>query len=193
MRAFLPIFIRGAECLAVFDEVKFLKEAEGLVKIKHINIIKTSGVLVNQIAFVQEFCLQKTGEQQVHFLSGLLSYLKDKISEKFRLMYFCHITNALQFLHSVEIVVGDLKPGNVLVTSDISRDWIFKLGDICPETRKRNDCSAAMSSCVSAKDSFVYTAALHIHQSCLCIIQRKLIKIFQHLVIFIVSRCFYIN
>lgn len=62
MRAFLPIFIRGAEYLAVFDQVKFLKEAEGLVKIKHINIIKTSGVLVNQIAFVQEFCLKKTGE-----------------------------------------------------------------------------------------------------------------------------------
>ena len=53
----MPVFIRGAECLAVFDEVKFLKEAEGLVKIKHINIIKTSGVVVNQIAFVQEFCL----------------------------------------------------------------------------------------------------------------------------------------
>ena len=179
--------------LAVFDEMKFLKEAEELVKIKHINIIKTYGVLVNQKAFVQEFCAKKIGEERVHSLSGLLSCLKDKISEKVKLICFCDITNALQFLHSLEIVVGDLKPGSVLVTSDISRDWIFKLGDICPETKKRNDCSAAMSSCVSAKDSFVYTAALHIHQSCLCIIQRKLVKIFQHLVIFIVSRCFYIN
>ena len=62
-------------------------------------------------------------------------------------------------MHSLEIVVGDLKPANVLVTSDINEDWIFKLGDICPETKERNDCSAAMSSCVSAKDSFVYTAA----------------------------------
>ena len=52
-----------------------------------------------------------------------------------------------------------MKPANVFVTSDINQDWIFKLGDICPETKKRNDCSAAMSSCVSAKDSFVYTAA----------------------------------
>ena len=40
---------------ADFDEVKFLKEAEELVKIKLINIIKTYGVLVNQKGFVQEF------------------------------------------------------------------------------------------------------------------------------------------
>lgn len=144
---------------AVFDEMKFLKEAEELVKIKHINIIKTYGVLVNQKAFVQEFCVKKIGEERVHSLSGLLSCLKDKISEKVKLICFCHITNALQFLHSLEIVVGDLKPANVLVTSDINEDWIFKLGDICPETKKRNNCSAAMSSCVSTKDSFVYTAA----------------------------------
>ena len=92
-------------------------------------------------------------------MSGLLSCLKDNFSEKVKLICFCHITKALQFLHSSEIVVGDLKPANVLVTSDVNEDWIFKLGDIRPETKKRNDCSATMSSCVSAKDSFVYTAA----------------------------------
>ena len=93
-------FLKIAES-AVFDDVKFLKEAEELVKIKHINIIKTYGVLVNQKAFVQEFRVKKIGEEQVHSLSGLLSCLKDKISEKARLICFCHITNALQFLHSL--------------------------------------------------------------------------------------------
>ena len=45
--SFLAIrFLKIAES-AVFDEVKFLKEAEELVKIKHVNIIKTDGVLVN--------------------------------------------------------------------------------------------------------------------------------------------------
>ena len=51
-----------------------------------------------------------------------------------------------------------MKLANLFVTSDINQDWIFILGDIFFETKKRNDCSAPMSSCVSAKDSFVYTA-----------------------------------
>ena len=76
---FLAIrFLKIAES-AVFDEVKFLKEAEESVKVKHINIIKTYGVLVNHKAFVQEFCGTKIGEEQVHSLSGLLSCLRDKI------------------------------------------------------------------------------------------------------------------
>ena len=46
-----------------------------------------------------------------------------------------------------------------MVTSSAEDELIFKLADIAPETRKRNDCSAAMSHCISEKNSFIFTAA----------------------------------
>ena len=55
--------------------------------------------------------------------------------------------------------MGDLKPANVFVTSSGEDELIFKLADIAPETRKRNDCSAAMSPCISEKNNFIFTAA----------------------------------
>lgn len=55
-------FHKGCRMSGSFWWSEVPEGSRGLVKIKHINIIKTSGVLVNQIAFVQEFCLKKTGE-----------------------------------------------------------------------------------------------------------------------------------
>ena len=65
---------------------------------------------------------------------------------------------ALTYFHSLKVVVGDLKPGNILVKAGNKEDWIFKLADITPETRKRVGCSSAMSSCIQGKDNFTYTA-----------------------------------
>ena len=56
-------------------------------------------------------------------------------------------------------MVGDLKPANVLVTTMAKEDWVFKLADVAPETRKRNDCSSVISSCIQSKGDLTYTAA----------------------------------
>ena len=55
-------------------------------------------------------------------------------------------------------MVGDLKPANILVTARTETDWLFKLADITPETRKRMGCSSVMSSCIQGKDNFTFTA-----------------------------------
>ena len=64
---------------------------------------------------------------------------------------------ALTYLHSLKVVVGDLKPTNILVTAGTKDDWIFKLADIIPERTKRVGSSSAMSSCIQCKDNFTYT------------------------------------
>ena len=144
---------------AAFNEKKFLKEAEELVKFKHSNIVKTFGVLIDEKAFVQEYCVKVVQGNEIHSLLGLINKLNEDFPLEVKLTCFLNITKALSYLHINNIVVGDLKPANVLVTSSAEDEWIFKLADIAPETRKRNDCSAAMSSCISEKNNFVFTAA----------------------------------
>ena len=144
---------------AAFNEKKFLKEAEELVKFKHSNIVKTFGVLIDEKAFVQEYCVKVVQGNEIHSLLRLINKLNEDFPLEVKLTCFLNITKALSYLHIKNIVVGDLKPTNVLVTSSAEDEWIFKLADIAPETRKRNDCSAAMSSCISEKNNFVFTAA----------------------------------
>ena len=136
---------------AAFNEKKFLKEAEELVKFKHSNIVKTFGVLIDEKAFVQEYCVKVVQGNEIHSLLGLINKLNEDFPLEVKLTCFLNITKALSYLHIKNIVAGDLKPANVLVTSSAEDEWIFKLADIAPETRKRNDCSAAMSSCISGK------------------------------------------
>ena len=142
---------------AAFNEKKFLKEAEELVKFKHSNIVKTFGFLIGEKAFVQEYCVKVVQGNEIHSLLGLINKLNEDFPLEVKLTCFLKIT--LSYLHVKNIVVGDLKPANVLVTSSAEDEWIFKLADIAPETRKRNDCSAAVSSCISEKNNFIFTAA----------------------------------
>ena len=44
------------------------------------------------------------------------------------------------------------------MTAGTKTDWLFKLADITPETRKRMGCSSVMSSCIQGKDNFTFTA-----------------------------------
>ena len=121
---------------AAFNEKKFLKEAEELVKFKHSNIVKTFGVLLDEKAFVQEYCIRVVQENEIHSLLGLVNKLNEDFPLEVKLKCFLNITKALSYLHVKNKVVGDLKPANVLVTSSAEDEWIFKLAGIAPETRK---------------------------------------------------------
>ena len=129
------------------------------MKFKHSNIVKTFGVLIDEKAFMQEYCVKVVQGNEIHSLLGLINKLSEDFPLEVKLTCFLNITKALSYLHIENIVVGDLKPANVLVTSSAEDEWIFKLAGIAPETRKRNDCSAVMSSCISEKNNFVFTAA----------------------------------
>ena len=134
---------------AAFNEKKFLKEAKELVKFKHSNIVKTFGVLIDEKAFVQEYCVKRVQGNEIHSLLGLIYKLNEDFPLEVKLTCFLNITKALSYLHVKNIVVGDLKPANILVTSSAEDKWIFKLADITPETRKRNDemCNVPCAMC----------------------------------------------
>ena len=63
---------------------------------------------------------------EIHSSLGLINILSDHF-----------LTNIKLILHSLKLAVGDLKPANILVIAGTKDDWLFKLADITPETRKR--------------------------------------------------------
>ena len=144
---------------ADFNEKKFLKEAKELVKFKHSNSVKSFGVLIDEKTILQEYCLKVVQGNEIHSLLGLINKLNEDFRLEVKLTCFLNITKALSYLHVKNIVVGDLKPANVLITSSAEDEWIFKPADIAPETWKPNDSSAAKSWCISEKNNFIFTAA----------------------------------
>ena len=144
---------------AAVTKKKLVKEAEELSKLQHDNIVKTYGVLVHKNAFIQEYCAKVWEATKIHSLLGLINTITDDFPLQTKVKCFKDVTNALTYLHSLKIVVSDLKPANVLVTATAKEDWVFKLADIAPETRKRNNCSSAISSCIQSKGDLTYTAA----------------------------------
>ena len=80
---------------AAFNEKKFLKEAEELVKFKLSNIVKTLGVLIDEKAFVQEYCVKVVQGNEIHFLLGLIYKLNEDFPLEFKSTCFLNITIAL--------------------------------------------------------------------------------------------------
>ena len=88
----------------------------------------------------------------------LINILSDHFLTNIKLKWFADAASALIYLHSLKVVVGDLKPTNTLVIAGTKDDWLFKLANITPETRKRIWCSSAMSSRIQGKGNFTYAA-----------------------------------
>ena len=65
---------------AAFNENKFLKETEELVKFRHSNIVKSFGVLIDEKTFVQEYCVKVVQENEIHSLLGLINKLNKLLS-----------------------------------------------------------------------------------------------------------------
>ena len=82
---------------AAFNE-KCLKEAEKLVKFKHSNIVKTFGVLIDEKAFVQEYCAKVVQGNDIHLFLGLINKLNEDFPLEDKLTCFLNITKALSYL-----------------------------------------------------------------------------------------------
>ena len=144
---------------AAFSESKLIREAEELTKFNHKNVVKTFGVIKKEKTLFQEYCGKTVNSIELHSLVGLPHTLNETFPIDVKLKFFTDITNALTYLHSMKVIVGDLKPANVLVTCNLKEDWIFKLADIAPETKNRHHSTACFSSVISTKNTFTYTAA----------------------------------
>ena len=141
---------------SIISNSRFLLEAKILTSISNPNIVGCFGVMLRERAFVLEFCevlVPDCGEMvPVHSLAGLINTLKDSLDHATKLKSLSDVTNGLQYLHSVGIIGGDIKPSNILV----SHGWIFKIADFSVETTKRHK-QALLSTTYNNNDELTFT------------------------------------
>lgn len=93
--------------------------------------------------------------QVVHTLLGLLSTLGDDIPVTMQNQAVCDVASALQYLHDLDIIAGDLKPSNILV--NLENDTItFKLADIYLCT-SLTSAAASIFSTIQEKEKSPFT------------------------------------
>lgn len=96
-------------------EANVKKEIQLLRRLQHKNIIQLVDVLYNEekqkMYMVMEYCV-----------CGMQEMLDSVLEKRFPVFqahgYFCQLLDGLQYLHSQGIVHKDIKPGNLLLTTD---------------------------------------------------------------------------
>ena len=120
----------------------YLKE-KGLQANEHIMKIFDVKYQQNAIYIIMEFC--EFGDLNQFFKKNA----RLNIDTKVNLMR--QIANGIAFLHSRDIVHGDIKPANILLTSTFDRSVVVKLGDFgLTKILDQNSLTPAMSSNVGS-------------------------------------------
>ena len=131
------------------NEDYLIREAAELIKLKHDNIINCYGVCLNQLSLILELAekviIIEGKSHRVHSLRQLLETVGSlPFALKNEALY--QISLGLAYLHSKNIMHGDLKSANVLVTGVNEDDFYFKLGDF-------GKAHAALSTRISTNTS----------------------------------------
>ena len=135
--------------VAAVNTKKLQIEAMKLCKLNHSNVIKCFGLILSKAAFVLEYCCLEwniDGEVvNIHSLFGLIQIIENDIPLKLRLTAIKDVSAGLCYLHDNDVVAGDLKPSNVLI-STVHGQIIFKLSDLNTNTSSNIACSLLSTS-----------------------------------------------
>ncbi|KAI9565120.1 hypothetical protein GHT06_008889 [Daphnia sinensis] len=109
-----------------------LKEAQEILKIDHSNVIKCMGVCIEKGSIVLELTQIRISKTKQWFLVNSLRQLIDTVGDVIETDLInealFQILEGLHYLHSNQVVHGDLKSANVLVTEE-DDNYVFKLTD----------------------------------------------------------------
>ena len=108
----------------------FVKAYEKFVSIpQHPKIATMFGLCPNTGCIVLELCEKHIGDHKIHTLEDLMSIYGDEIPMDLKILAMTDIIEGTLFLHSHDIIHGDIKPSNVLVNGIGDNNFEFKLTD----------------------------------------------------------------
>ena len=144
---------------AAMNRKKIQREARQLIELDHDHIVRCYGLIIDKLAFVLEYCetiwLIDGSSVLIHSLLGLLNTLEEDLPVAVRLNAVSDIASGLTYLHQKKLIAGDLKPNNILISSNNTR-YVFKLSDLsfCQSEKL---CSLMSTSYNLAQKEMVFT------------------------------------
>ncbi len=105
------------------NKALLLKEASELLKLNHSNVIFCHGVCVEDASLVMEFASKHLmlgeSEVEVHSVRQMIEAVGEEFPYDLKLETIFQVSEGLAYLHSLSIIHGDLKSGNVNITIKI--------------------------------------------------------------------------
>jgi serine/threonine protein kinase len=99
---------------AIYEESrqKFIEEAQALTRLNHPNVVKVVDVFAeNNTAYMVTPYMERTSLQKVVEQRGKLSY-------NTAINYITQLSEALGYIHGKDMLHRDIKPDNIIITSD---------------------------------------------------------------------------
>jgi len=99
------------------NKALLLKEASELLKLNHSNVILCHGVCVEDASLLMEFASKHLiigeSELEVHSVRQMIEAVGEEFPYDLKLEAIFQVSEGLAYLHSLSILHGDLKSGNV--------------------------------------------------------------------------------
>ncbi len=123
-----------------------------LVRLEHPNIIKCFGLCEengqNVLDLAEKEILFNENPYTIHSLRQLIDLVGEHIPNGLKFKALQEISKGLAYLHERNIIHGDLKSCNVLVSGTTEAEWLFKLTDF-GQAHKDVTLSMSMSRSVA--------------------------------------------
>lgn len=105
------------------NKALLLKEASELLKLNHSNVILCHGVCVEDASLIMEFASKHLtlGESavEVHSVRQMIEAVGEEFPYDLKLEAIFQVSEGLAYLHSLSILHGDLKSGNVNISINV--------------------------------------------------------------------------
>ena len=97
--------------------------------LNHPKVVAIYGVCPKSGFVILELCEKIIGDQTIHTLQDLMHVYGSELPLDVRVAALADIAEGIEYLHKNGIIHGDIKPSNVLISTDGDNDFVFKVTD----------------------------------------------------------------
>jgi len=121
-----------------------VKVYEQFFHLNHSKVVAIYGMCPKSGFVVLELCKKTIGDKTIHSLQDLMNMYRSELPLDIKVAALADITEGIEYLHNNCIIHGDIKPSNVLVSTDEDSDSLFKVTDYaCPKVAQpQSSCLA---------------------------------------------------
>ena len=142
----VTIAVKQLKCYSPRLAPALIQAYDQLFKLKHDNNVQVYGICPSSGQIIMEYCHRVLDNCTLRTLGDLLLHYGSHLPDELKIMALSDVAEGLQYLHCNDLVHGDIKPQNVLVTGS-EQEFLFKITDYaCYKYKNASQFSAQSSS-----------------------------------------------